>query len=223
MTKKMKELWGELKSVLSGSTFDALLPPLLFVAVNALLGLGWASISAILLAVLMGLRRLVRKQPWLYALAGLVAVVLASGLAWLTRNAKSYFLPGLAGSALFLLVIIVSLVIDKPLVAWISHLTRKWPLAWFWREDVKPAYREATWIWAALFFLRLVLQVFLFQRGEVATLAWANALLGWPVTILVLVISYLYGMWRLHRLGGPGVQEFMAGSEPPWQGQRRGF
>ena len=114
MTKKMKELWGELKSVLSGSTFDALLPPLLFVAVNALLGLGWASISAILLAVLMGLRRLVRKQPWLYALAGLVAVVLASGLAWLTRNAKSYFLPGLAGSALLLLVIIVSLVLDKP-------------------------------------------------------------------------------------------------------------
>jgi hypothetical protein len=223
MTKKMKELWGELKSVLSGSTFDALLPPLLFVAVNALLGLGWASISAILLAVLMGLRRLVRKQPWLYALAGLVAVVLASGLAWLTRNAKSYFLPGLAGSALLLLVIIVSLVLDKPMVAWISHLTRKWPLAWFWREDVKPAYREATWIWAVLFFLRLVLQVYLFQRGEVATLAWANALLGWPVTILVLVISYLYGMWRLHRLGGPGVQEFMAGSEPPWQGQRRGF
>ena len=223
MKQKSHEIWEELKSVLSGSTFDALLPPLIFVIVNAILGLDWAVIIAPGLAVLMGVRRIILKQPWIYALAGLLTVAVASGLAWLTQNASNYFLPGIISSAFFLVVILVSLIIDKPFVAWISHLTRKWPLDWFWRKDVKPAYREATWIWAVLFAIRLLLQIVLFSRGEVITLAWANALLGWPVTLLVLVVSYLYGIWRLHRLGGPGVHEFVNGIEAPWEGQKRGF
>ena len=67
------------------------------------------------------------------------------------------------------------------------------------------------------------LQFLLFQRGHASTLAWANTLLGWPVTIIVLVISYVYGLWRLHRLGGPGVDEFVGGVEPPWKAQTKGF
>jgi len=63
----------------------------------------------------------------------------------------------------------------------------------------------------------------LFRRGDAAQLAWANTLLGWPVTILVLVISYIYGIWRLRKLGGPGVEEFTEGADPPWKGQTRGF
>jgi len=39
----------------------------------------------------------------------------------------------------------------------------------------------------------------------------------------LLVISYLYGTWRLRHLKGPSVEEFKAGAEPPWTGQRRGF
>jgi len=38
-----------------------------------------------------------------------------------------------------------------------------------------------------------------------------------------LVISYVYGLWRLHRLGGPGVDEFVGGVEPPWKAQTKGF
>jgi hypothetical protein len=38
-----------------------------------------------------------------------------------------------------------------------------------------------------------------------------------------LVISYIYGTWRLKYLRGPSVEEFRAGAEPPWTGQRRGF
>jgi hypothetical protein len=109
------------------------------------------------------------------------------------------------------------------LAAWLSHLTRGWPLDWFWRDDVKPAYQEVTWVWALLTAMRLAIQVLLFQRGDTAALGWANVLLGWPVTIAVLVLSYIYGIWRLRQLGGPGVHEFREGKEPPWEGQTRGF
>ncbi len=223
MKDKFQEIWEELKSVLSGSTIDTILPPIAFGVVNAIFGLTAAVGAAVGLALLLGVLRLVRKQPWQYALAGLLAVIIAAGLALLTRNAASYFIPAMISSAALLLMALVSILIGKPLAAWASHLTRGWPLAWFWREDIRPAYTEVTWLWTVFFAIRLLLQVLLFQRGAAGGLAWANTLLGWPVTVLVLVLSYIYGIWRLRKLGGPGVEEFKAGKEPPWQGQTRGF
>lgn len=220
---RTQEIGEELKSVLSGRTMDALLPPLVFVIVNGLFRLEVAVIAAVGLAVLLTGLRLIKGQSWYYALGGLLGVGLAAGLALLTRDAASYFIPAIIGSALLSLVTIISNFIGKPLAAWLSHLTRGWPLDWFWREDVKPAYTEVTWVWALLIAFRLAIQIFLFQRGDAATLGWANLLLGWPVTIAVLVFSYVYGIWRLRQLGGPGVHEFREGKAPPWEGQTRGF
>lgn len=223
MSEKTKEIWEELKSVLSGSTIDALLPPIVFALVNAVWGLLPGVIAAVGLAVLLGAIRLVRKQAWYYALGGVLGVGLAAGIALLTQNAASYFLPAMIGSALLLLLALVSNIFGKPLAAWASHLTRGWSLDWFWRKDVRPAYLEVTWLWAVFFGMRLGVQIYLFQLGDAESLGWANTLLGWPVTIVVLVVSYVYGVWRLRRLGGPGVEEFEAGKEPPWDGQTRGF
>jgi hypothetical protein len=220
---KWNEIWEELKSVLSGSTIDALLPPIIFVVINGIFGLIPAVIAALGLAVLLGILRLTRKQKWHYALGGLLGVALAAGLALLTRNAASYFIPAIISSALLLIAAVVSNLIGKPMATWVSHLTRSWPLEWFWRKDVKPAYRDVTWLWSIFFGIRLVIQILLFQQGQAASLAWANTLLGWPVTILVLVLSYIYGLWRLRQLGGPGVDEYEEDKEPPWKGQTRGF
>ena len=223
MRDKSQEIWAELKSVLSGKTMDAILPPLVYVVVNTLFGLQIGVLAALGLAVLLGIRRMLKKQDWKYALGGVLVVGLAAGLALITRNAANYFIPAIISSGVLLLAALGSMVIAKPLALWASHLSRNWPLAWFLREDVKPAYREVTWMWIVLVALRLGLQVMLYLRGEAAVLAWANTLLGWPVTIVVLVISYIYGIWRLRSLGGPGVDEFIAGKEPPWEGQTKGF
>ncbi len=223
LENKLKEIWEELKSVLSGKTVDALLPPVVFVIVDAIFGLDVAVIAALGLAVLLGLFRLLRGQPWGYAMGGFLGVGLAAGLALLTRNAASYFIPAMVSSGLLLLAALISNLIGKPLAAWASHLTRGWPLEWFWRSDVKPAYREVTWMWAVFFGLRLALQIYLFQQAGGGSLTWANTLLGWPVTIVILILSYVYGIWRLKQLGGPGVDEFEAGKEQPWEGQTRGF
>jgi hypothetical protein len=223
MSNKSLEIWEELKSVLSGKTFDAILPPIIYALADAIFGLTTAVIAAVGVALLLGVVRLLRKQAWQYAFGGLLAVGFAAGLALLTQNAANYFIPGLISSAVLLALAIGSLIIGKPLAAWASHLTRGWPLDWFWRADVKPAYREVTWMWLLFIAGRFVIQLSLFQQGQTGQLAWANTLLGWPVTIVVLVVSYIYGIWRLRKLGGPGVEEFQAGKEPPWKGQTRGF
>lgn len=71
--------------------------------------------------------------------------------------------------------------------------------------------------------MRVVVLVVLFISGDVTRLFIWRTVLGWPLTIGVLLISYIYGIWRLHRLGGPGIEEFISGKFPPYKGQTRGF
>ena len=218
-----QEILEELRSTLSGKTFDALLPPILFALVNALFDLTLAAGAAFLMAAILGFFRFFKKQNWFYALGGFLAVSLAAGFAYITDNATNYFIGSLINSALVFFVALLSLIIGKPIAAWLSHITRGWPLSWFWRKDVKPAYREVTWIWTILLLLRFLIRLFFFQQGSATELAFINTLTGWPMMVPVLVLSYIYGVWRLKNLKGPGVEEYQRGDTPPWKGQTRGF
>ena len=225
MNNKINELWEEFRTVFSGrtNTADTIVPPLLYALVNLLAGLLPATLSALGLAVLLMALRLSRKQSWLYALSGLVLTMLAAGLAWFTQNAANFFLPALFSSSILLAAVLLSILVGKPLAAWSSHLTRAWPKDWYWLPNIRPAYIEVSWMWTAFIAARLIAQYSLYQKGDVSTLGWANVLLGWPVTIMVLVISYLYGSWRLTKLGGPSVEEFLSHQPSPWKGQKKGF
>ena len=223
MAIKGSEIIEELKTVLSSKTIDAILPPLFFVIINRIVSLDAAAIAAISVAIIIGIIRLAKKQPWKYALGGLFLVSLASGLSYITKSAAGYFIPAIINSSILFVISLTSVIIGKPLAAWASHLTRGWPIEWFWRKDIKPAYREVTWFWTALLLLRLILQLILYNLGGEGQLAWINLLLGWPFTITVLILSYVYGIWRLKNLGGPSVDEFKENVQPPWEGQTKGF
>lgn len=222
---KLAELVDEFRLVFTGrsNVVDSILPPLLFVLLNTLLGLEYAIGGSLLLVlVLLGLR-LVRGQPLQYALGGLAGVLVAVLVSWLLGSAEGYFLPGILSGAGTVLVALLSLAVRRPLVAWTSYLARRWPLEWYWHPQVRPAYSEVTWMWALFFALRTLLQVLVLRNESLQLVALTNFVTGWPATIGLLVVSYLYGTWRLRNLRGPSVEEFRKGAEPPWQGQRRGF
>jgi hypothetical protein len=223
MELKKEEILEELRSIFLNKTFDAVLPPLVYAISNSILGLQIAVILAVTTAFIIFSKRIIKNENWKYSLGGLIGVIFASSLAFLSNNASSYFIPALTSSTLFLLAVVITLLVGKPLAAWASHLSRGWPLEWFWRKDVKPAYREVTIFWAIYFALRLSIQLNLFFSDAVLNLAWVNIILGWPTIIVVLTISYIYGVWRLDNLEGPGVDEFIKGKKPPWDGQKRGF
>ncbi len=223
MSGKGSEVLDELKSVLSGKTVDALFPPLIFVIANGLLGLMAASVIAMVSAAGFTALRMLRGQELKYALGGLVSVVIAVGFAYLSGNAENFFIPKIISSAFMVLLSLGSILAGKPLAALMSHLTRGWPMEWFRRKDVKPAYAEVTAIWTLLLVMRLIIQVLLYRGRNVSQIFWVNTLIGTPFTIIVLIFSYLYGIWRLGRLKGPGVDEFIEGKPEPWKGQRKGF
>jgi hypothetical protein len=222
---KSRELLDELRTVFAGrnSFLDAVLPPILFLLVNGLAGFQSAMWSALALSVVIATVRIIRKQPLTYALAGVGSVAVAIGIAWFLGKSEGFFLPGLISGSMTLLLTIVSLVIRRPMVAWTSFIARRWPLDWYWHPQVRPAYSETTFAWAVFFAARLLLQYSVFQSENVTLLALTNFVTGWPATILLLVLTYLYGTWRLAQLQGPSVEEFNSNTPAPWQGQRRGF
>ena len=222
---KWHELLEELRTVFTGrnSFMDAVLPPIIFLAINGLVGFQAAMWSALGSAVVIAIFRVIRKQSLIYALAGVVSMAVAIGIAWFLGKSEGFFLPGLISGSMTLLLTIVSLLIHRPMVAWTSYVARRWPLDWYWHPKVLPAYSEVTFAWAIFFAARLFLQFSLFENKDVNSLAVTNFITGWPETILLLVFSYLYGTWRLAQLHGPSVDEFRSNTPAPWQGQRRGF
>jgi hypothetical protein len=223
-TNKARELLDEFRTVVGNvNLLDTIIPPVLFLVLNGWIGFQAAMIGSLGLAVLIAVLRLSRKQSLVYALAGMASVGLAIALAYLFGHSQGYFLPDIINSGLVIGLSLVSLIIRKPMVAWASFLARRWPLDWYWHERVRPAYTEVTIAWIILFALRLSWQVILFRGNDIGQLALVNILSGWPATIVLLILSYLYGTWRLKRLGGPSVDEFRNHTPPPWQSQRRGF
>lgn len=224
MPDKVRELLEEFRSVTGKvGLLDTILPPVLFLLLNGFAGFTAAMIGAMGLSVLIAVLRLRRGQSLVYALGGMGSVGLAIALALLLGRSEGFFLPGIVNGGLTVALALVSLLIHKPIVAWTSYLARRWPLEWYWHDRVRPAYTEVTVAWLIFFAAKLFWQVTLFQNKNVGELAFVNALTGWPATIALLIVSYLYGTWRLARLGGPSVEEFRNHTPPPWQGQRRGF
>lgn len=222
---KSDELIAELRAVVftNSKWLDSLLPPIVFVILNALSGLMLALVAAFGVALLIGIYRLYQRQAWNYALGGIGGVVLAGLIAWFIGSAEGYFLPGIITGGLTALLCVISVLVRRPLVAWTSYLTRRWPLDWYWHPKVLPAYSEVTFIWAIFFALRTFIQFELFQQQAAEILGIVQLLSGWPALIILLIVSYLYGMWRLQNLGGPSVEEYKTGKASPWQSQRRGF
>ena len=222
---KVREIVEELRVVLAGrsSFFDSLLPPLFCVLLNLIWGVQVAIWSSLGLAVVIAIYRLFRRQSLLYALGGAGGVAVAAGVAYLLGSAEGFFLPTIISGAFTVLLCLVSVLAGRPIVAFTSFIARRWPLNWYWHPKVRPAYSEVTWFWVLFFGLRLLLQFNLFREEAANLLGIVQFLTGWPATIILLIASYLYGTWRLRNLGGPSVEEYKSGAEPPWEGQQRVF
>jgi hypothetical protein len=222
---KFRELGEEFRAVFAGrgKLADSVIPPVVFVIVNAVLGFDYAVWSALALAVLMTAVRLSRKQPLAYALGGLGGVVVAILIARLLDRAEGYFVPAIVTGTRTVVLCGASVIVGRSLVAWTSYVARRWPLGWYWHPRVRPAYTEVTIAWTVFFAVKLAVQFMFFQEAQAGALAVVNVIMGWPATVVLLTLSYVYGLWRLQHLQGPSVAEFEAGAELPWTGQRRGF
>jgi len=223
---KFNELKEEFISIFSGRgilLLDSVVPVAVFLVANPLFGVDIGLGAALAAAGAFAVIRIVKRESLVYALAGFGGVVLAAVFVQLSGSEAGFYLPGFITSAITILLCVVSVLLNRPLVAWTSHITRRWPRQWYWHPRVLPAYNEVTIFWAVAFAAQLGLEYWFYQQDALNSLGIARILFGWPFTVILLVLTYLYGLWRLGNLGGPSVEEFKSGAEPPWEGQKRGF
>lgn len=222
-------VWVDLREDLRGlfvgerTIGDSFPAPIVFVTVNALVGLVPAVVAAIFVGALVALWRVKKGQKVSYAVGGILGIGFAAVLALRSGRAESFFLPGIIGTALLAVASILSLIARRPLAAWSSWAQRKWPLSWYWRPDVRPAYTVVTAIWAAYFAARAGVQWYLYLAERPEALAAARILTSWPTILPLLIVTYVYGNRYLNRLGGPTVAEFQSGFSGPFTGGQRGF
>jgi hypothetical protein len=150
-----------------------------------------AAAVAVGLALVLTVARLVRRESPQHALSGLIGVGFAAFIATRSGKAENFFLPGLLANALYASAFLVSLVVRRPLVGII--VTKLDGEDGRWRDDPRRmrAFVRATWLWAGLFLLRLVVQLPLYLAGAVVALGIARTALGLPVYGLGLWLTWL--------------------------------
>ena len=160
-----------------------------------------AAIVAVALALVLSVARIVRRQSPVYALSGLVGVAFAAFVATRSGRAENFFLPGLLANAAYASAFLISLAVRWPLVGVIVTKLDGEDSAW--REDPLRvrAFVRATWLWAAVFGLRLAVQLPLYLAGAVVALGVAKTAMGLPLFALGLWLTWL--LVRRHRVPAP--------------------
>lgn len=174
---------------------ETALPAIAFTAVYSFFGTNPAAITAVVLALILTIARLTKRESPRRALSGLVGVAFAAFIAARSGKAENFYLPGLLLNAAYASAFLVSLALRKPLIALVAGRIPG-TLANH-RDDPRYArrYAMATWLWAGLFSARLVVQLPLYFAGEAVALGVVRTAMGLPLFALGLFLT-----WRLVRV-----------------------
>jgi hypothetical protein len=167
------------------------LPVLVFVGTSRLLGLSAAVGAAIGTATLILLWRLIRRDSVQPAVSGLVGVAVCALIAYALGQSKGYFLLGIWSSLFWAAVFAVSILARRPVVGYIWSWFHGHDRAW---RDVRRAvyaFDIATLTWVLVFAARFVVQRLLYESDHTGWLVVARIAMGWPLTALAAVATYL--------------------------------
>jgi hypothetical protein len=173
----------------SGVVYSSL-PVVTFVAASSLSGLLPAIGSALGVAALVLLWRLIRRESTQPALSGFVGVAVCALIAYIVGESKGYFLLGIWMSSLWAVVFAVSVLIRRPVVgyawSWATGRDRGW-------RDVPRAvyaFDVASLCWTLVFGARFVVQRLLYDADQTGWLGVARIAMGWPLTALAALATY---------------------------------
>ena len=174
----------------SGLIYSSL-PVVVFVPLSSFFGLMAAIYGALGVATLILLWRVFRRESLQPAFSGFFAVGVSALIAYMVGESKGYFLLGIWTSLVYAGVFAVSIVIRRPLVGyvwgWIGGHDRGWRRV---RRAVV-AFDVATFTWVLVFGARFVVQHNLYDADKTGWLGVARIAMGWPLTAVAALVTYL--------------------------------
>jgi hypothetical protein len=175
---------------ISGLIYSSL-PVVAFVPVSSAFGLVPAIVSALAVAALILVWRLIRRDSIQPAISGFFGVGVCALIAYFVGESKGYFLLGIWTSLLWAVVFTLSVLIRRPVVGyvwgWVNTHDRGW-------RDVRRAvlaFDIATMFWVGVFASRFVVQHHLYDADQTGWLGVARIAMGWPLTAVAALVTYL--------------------------------
>jgi hypothetical protein len=189
------------------SIVDTSLPTVAFLIAYLLTGsqLRPSLVAAVAAGLVVAALRAIRRESVRHIFSGFLGVAIAAWLANRTGRAEDFFLPGLLLNLGYAAAFAVSALIRQPLVGLGIRVMTGDGGEWRAFEPLRRAAYRATWLWAGLFTLRVVVQVPLYLGGFVEALGVAKLALGFPL--------FLLGAFATHRLLSPALAERRARTE----------
>ncbi len=173
------------------------LPVVVFVPVNALVGLTVALWAALGVAAAILVWRLVRREPVQPAISGFFGVGICAFIAWRVGEAKGFFLFGIYTSLVYAAVFAISILVRWPLVGVIWGVLNGHGTEWRVERRAVRLYDVATLTWVLVFGARYLVQNHLYDADNTGLLAVARIAMGWPLTAIALLVT----VWAVRRVG----------------------
>ncbi len=172
---------------------ESVVPSAAFVTAYAVTGQETrpALIVAVVLGVVFAVGRIVRGQTPQFAVAGLGGLALSAYVVSKTGRAEDFFVPGLLANAAYALAYAISIAVRWPLLGVIVNAATSRGMDWRADPEQLRAYTRASWIWVALFSLRLAVQLPLYLAGAVVALGVARVAMGIPLFVVGAWLSWL--------------------------------
>jgi hypothetical protein len=147
--------------------------------------------AAAVVAVLLGLIRLIQRQSLKYVAQAVIPTAIAVLIATRTGRAQDVFLPGILYNGALAALSIVTVAIRKPLVGFIIGAAVGDPTGWTKDRGLVRMTSKLTCVLAVPYITRFVIQLPLFLTGQVVLLGIAKVVLGWPLLIAALAVMGL--------------------------------
>jgi hypothetical protein len=126
-----------------------------------------------------------------FALGGLGGLALSAYVVSKTGKAEDFFLPGLLANAAYALAYATSILVRWPLLGVIVAALRGQGMDWRRDPDQMRAFSRASWVWVALFSLRLAVQLPLYLASALTALGVARIAMGIPLFAVGIWLSWL--------------------------------
>lgn len=193
---------------------EASIPVVVFVFANVILGIYFdagdkvaivgdkpalklAVVAAVAVALGMAVWRLSQRKSIRHAMNGLFGIALGAILAWKTGEARDFYLPGLFIGMGYGVALLASVGFKQPLVGWVWAIVadggRK-----DWRDEPR-LVRTFAWLtvlWAATYFVKTGVQVFLYVQDLPTALGVARIAFGYPPYLLLVMLT----VWSVRRV-----------------------
>lgn len=171
---------------------DSGLPTAVFLMAYVMSGsnLTISAIAALIVVAVLSVIALVRHSSLQQVGAGAAGVAIAAGFSMWTGRAEDFFLPGILTNLAYGSAFLISILLGWPLLGLITGYLLGQGTHWRSEPRLRRTFAAASWIWVALFFGRLLVQVPLYLAGAVEALGIVKIVLGWPAFLAAAYFTY---------------------------------